>query len=112
MACNALYKNANNFNCYLTPPQAIALAQHLVQKAQLILDENLADAAVQLWNKGTAARSCTADSSKPARDRVKGPRSLRPVMLTATDSSGVPPTGRLTPNPFMDSIVNRRTPIV
>lgn len=52
VACNALYKNADNFNCYLTPSQAITLAQHLLQKAQLILDEKLEDTAVQVWNKG------------------------------------------------------------
>jgi hypothetical protein len=54
VACNALYKNADNFNCYLTPAQAMAFAQHLLQKAQLILDEGLEDTAVQVWNKGAA----------------------------------------------------------
>jgi hypothetical protein len=52
VACNALYKAEYNFNCYLTPAQAIALARTLLQKAQLILDEKLEDAAVHLWNKG------------------------------------------------------------
>ena len=54
VACNALYKNADNFNCYLTPTQAITLAQNLLQKAQIILDEGLEDTAVQMWNKGAA----------------------------------------------------------
>ena len=49
---NALYKAEGSFNCYLTPGQAIALARNLLAKAQLILDEGLEDAAVQLWNKG------------------------------------------------------------
>jgi hypothetical protein len=51
VACNALYKAEANFNCYLTPVQAIALARNLLQKAQLILDEKLEDAVVHLWNK-------------------------------------------------------------
>jgi hypothetical protein len=50
--CNALYKAEENFNCYLTAAQAIALAQNLLQKAQLILDEKLEDAVVHMWNKG------------------------------------------------------------
>jgi hypothetical protein len=52
VACNALYRATENFNCYLTAPQAIALARNLLQKAQLILDEGLEDAAVHMWNKG------------------------------------------------------------
>jgi hypothetical protein len=54
VACNALYKAAENFNCYLTAAQAIALARNLLQKAQLILDEKLDDAVVHMWNKGKA----------------------------------------------------------
>jgi hypothetical protein len=52
VACNALYKAEENFNCYLTPAQAISLARNLLQKAQLILDKNLEDAVVHMWNKG------------------------------------------------------------
>ncbi len=54
VVCNALYKAAGSFNCYLTPAQAIALARNLLQKAQLILDEELDDAIVHLWNKDEA----------------------------------------------------------
>jgi hypothetical protein len=54
VACNALYKAEENFNCYLTPAQAITLARNLLQKAQLILDKKLDDAVVHLWNKGEA----------------------------------------------------------
>ena len=50
--CNALYKKTENINCLLTPAQAIALARNLLQKAQLILDENLEEAAVHMWNQG------------------------------------------------------------
>ena len=30
VVCNALYKAEENFNCYLTPAQAIALARNLL----------------------------------------------------------------------------------
>lgn len=50
--CNALYKKEDNFNCKLTPSEAMELARHLLQKAQLILDMQLEDAAVHLWNTG------------------------------------------------------------
>jgi len=52
IVCNALFKTQDSVNCYLTPTQAMALAQHLLQKAQLILNEHLEDAVVQLWNTG------------------------------------------------------------
>jgi hypothetical protein len=54
VACNALYKAEENFNCYLTAAQAITLARNLLQKAQLNLDEKLEDAVVHVWNKGEA----------------------------------------------------------
>jgi hypothetical protein len=50
--CNAVYKTRSSFNCYLTPSQAIEHARHLLHKAQLILDNNITDAVVQVWNKG------------------------------------------------------------
>lgn len=50
--CNALYKTKDNVNALLNPSQAIELAQHLLQKAQLIIDNQLDDAAVHLWNQG------------------------------------------------------------
>ncbi|HJT77458.1 MAG TPA: hypothetical protein VJ739_09680 [Gemmataceae bacterium] len=50
--CNALYKRRENFNCYLTASQAIECARHLLEKAQLILDNGIDDAVVQVWNKG------------------------------------------------------------
>jgi hypothetical protein len=52
VACNALYKTKQNLNCYLTPTQAISLARHLLEKAQLLIDNEVEDAAVQLWNQG------------------------------------------------------------
>ena len=54
VSSNALYKPAENFNCYLTASQAVELARHLLQKAQLILDHDLEDAVVHLWNIGPA----------------------------------------------------------
>jgi|tagenome__1003787_1003787.scaffolds.fasta_scaffold19997832_1 hypothetical protein len=55
--CNALYKTKDSFNCYLTPSQALQLGQHLLEKTQFILDNNLEDAVIQLWNKGESNES-------------------------------------------------------
>lgn len=52
VTCNALYKTKDNLNCYLKPSQAITLARHLLAKAQVILDNNIEEAVVQLWNQG------------------------------------------------------------
>jgi hypothetical protein len=49
---NALYKTRKSFNCNLTPAQAIEFARHLLGKAQLILDNYIEDAVVQVWNGG------------------------------------------------------------
>ena len=57
VACNALYKTKDNFNCYLTPSQAISLARNLLSKAQIILDNDLEQTAVQLWNQGENTES-------------------------------------------------------
>jgi hypothetical protein len=48
--CNAVYISKKSLNCYLTPSQAIEFAQRLLQKAQLILDNDIEDAVVQVWN--------------------------------------------------------------
>ena len=51
--CNALYKTGNNFNGYLKASQAIEFAQHLLLKAQLILDHQAEDdKVVHVWNVG------------------------------------------------------------
>jgi hypothetical protein len=75
VTCNALYKTEENFNCYLTPTQAIALARNLLQKAQLILDEKLEDAVVHLWNQGKQKErlSCGLNKARkgPRKDRKK-----------------------------------------
>jgi hypothetical protein len=47
---NALHKTGQSFNCYLTASQAIEHARNLLQKAQLILDHDLEDAVVHVWN--------------------------------------------------------------
>ena len=49
---NALYKTRDNFNCYLTPIQAMNLAENLLMKARLIEQEGIDDAVVHLWNVG------------------------------------------------------------
>lgn len=80
VACNALYKNATSFNCYLTPVEAITLAQHLTQKAQLILDEGLVDAAIQLWNKGAASERLYCGLIKARKGPRKGTKKTPPGM--------------------------------
>lgn len=68
--CNALYKKSKSFNCYLTATQAIQHAQHLLQKAQLILDHGLEDAVVQVWNSGVNSEILSCGLT----ERRKGPR--------------------------------------
>jgi hypothetical protein len=50
--CNRLYKTNQSLNIYLKPADAIQLAGYLLEKAQEILDGNLNDKAVQLYNAG------------------------------------------------------------
>jgi hypothetical protein len=71
--CNMLSKTKESFNCYLIPSQAVGLARNLLQKAQLIVDEELKDAAVHLWNTGTENEYLRCGLNK-AR---KGPRRLK-----------------------------------
>ncbi|WP_144059883.1 hypothetical protein [Rhodopirellula sallentina] len=67
---NALYKTRDNINAQLTATQAIQLAQHLLQKAQIIIDNELSDATVHLWNQGSENETFYCGLTK-AR---KGPR--------------------------------------
>ncbi len=62
--CNAVYKKAGSLNCYLKTIQAIQLARNLLQKAQLILDEGLDDAVVQLWNAGPTSETLSCGIEK------------------------------------------------
>jgi len=50
--CNMLSKTSKSFNCYLKPVEAIALARHLLSKAQIILESDISDGVVHLWNVG------------------------------------------------------------
>jgi hypothetical protein len=52
VACNAMYKTAENLNCYLTASQAIEHARAMLAKAQLILDNDIEDAVVHVWSRG------------------------------------------------------------
>jgi hypothetical protein len=70
VTCNALSKTEKSFNCNLTVAQAIALARHLLQKAQIIIDAELEDAAVQVYNIGLNSERLSCGLT-PAR---KGPR--------------------------------------
>ena len=86
VACNALWKAKGNFNCYLTTAQAIALARNLLQKAQLILDHNLEDAVVHLWNVGEDNEKlhCGLNQArKGSRKRTKHPRPARPTAMVS-----------------------------
>lgn len=76
VTCNALYKAEENFNCYLTAPQAIELARNLLQKAQLILDEELTNAAVHLWNVGRDNEKLSCGLNKA---RIGPRRKSKPV---------------------------------
>ena len=46
VTCNALNKTATSFNCRLRPNEAIQLARNILQKAQLILEEDITDGTV------------------------------------------------------------------
>jgi hypothetical protein len=74
--CNALGKTTKSLNCRLTPIQAIEAARHLLQKAQLILDEGIEDAVVHVWNVGENSEVLhfgLYEARKGPR-RKKGPR--------------------------------------
>ncbi|MCE5267761.1 MAG: hypothetical protein LLG00_07735 [Planctomycetaceae bacterium] len=80
--CNALYKTARTFNCYLTASQAIEFARHLLAKAQLVLDNRIEDAAIQVWNtgqQGETIRLGLAKARKGGRRKISrpAPRSTR-----------------------------------
>lgn len=68
LKCNSLSKTEKSFNCKLTIPQAIRLATTILQKTQILIDEEIPDGAVKLWNIGSGNRSllCGLDpASKP-----------------------------------------------
>lgn len=48
---NAVYlpKSKNIINIYLTPEQALRAARNLLHKAEMLIANNVQDAAVQLW---------------------------------------------------------------
>lgn len=75
--CNALYKTRQNVNCLLTATQAIEFAQPLLQKAQLILDDQLEDAVVHVWNQGEQNEKLyvgvTAARKGPRRKKIPRP---------------------------------------
>ena len=85
VTCTGLDRSEGGFNCYLTPLQAISLAQDLFRKAKLIIDEKIDDALVHVWNKGKANRKlcCGLDAAQkdvagPAeKPNAKNPRTTR-----------------------------------
>jgi hypothetical protein len=48
--CNAVEMNSKYLSCHLYPSEAIELARNLLEKAKLIIDEGVEDAAVHLWS--------------------------------------------------------------
>jgi hypothetical protein len=48
--CSAVEVSSKYLSCHLSPSEAIALARNLLDKAKLIIDEDLEDAAVHLWS--------------------------------------------------------------
>jgi hypothetical protein len=72
--CNALSKTRKSVNVYLKPVQAIEFARHLLQKAQLVLQENIEDAVVQVWNVGEDNESLSIGltQARKGRRRKKG----------------------------------------
>ena len=74
VACNALYKTATSFNCYLTVSQALELSQNLLLKAQVILDAELEDAAVQVWNSGRTSMKLRCGLIEATKGRRKARR--------------------------------------
>lgn len=92
--CDALYKTAKSLNCHLTPTQAIEFARCLLQKAQLILENNIEDANVQVWTAGEHKKSLyfgltvasKAQQHKKASHRKKGPRRKKGSGAGSTDA--------------------------
>jgi hypothetical protein len=76
---NALYKTRQNFNCYLTPTQAIELARQLLAKAQIILDHGIEDTAVQVWNQGEHSERIYLGLTKARKGGRRKPKSPKPV---------------------------------
>jgi hypothetical protein len=71
--CNALSKTAKSVNCNLTPSQAEELAAYLLEKAKVIVENHIEDAAVQVWNVGVDSERLSIGLIK-AR---KGPRRIK-----------------------------------
>lgn len=78
VTCNALSKTKTSFNCNLTPSQAITLARHLLHKAQVILDESLEDAVVQLWNVGPDSERLSCGLTRVRKGARRKKKSVAP----------------------------------
>ena len=48
--CNAVEMRSKYLSCHLSPSEAIELARNLLDKAKVIIDKDLEDAAVELWS--------------------------------------------------------------
>ena len=76
--CNSLSKTKTSFNCYLTAPQAIALARNLLEKSQIILDHQINDAVVHVWNvrESSETLSCGLNKARKGAKRKKSGSSV------------------------------------
>jgi hypothetical protein len=85
VTCNALSKTEKSFNCNLTVAQAVALARHLLGKAQIIMDHGLDDAVVQLYNIGLDSERL---SCGPTRGRLGPRQQKKPAGSTPPEAAG------------------------
>jgi len=72
--CDSLNKTQKSFNCKMTVPQAVRLATAILQKVQILIDDNIQGGAVKFWNIGEQSKSlaCGLDpASKGGKRRKK-----------------------------------------
>jgi hypothetical protein len=69
--CNFLSKTSKSFNCKLTVPQAIKLATSILSRAQILIDEEIPEGAVKLWNvgEGNGSLLCGMDPASKSTNR-------------------------------------------
>jgi hypothetical protein len=86
--CNALSKTGKSFNCYLKPGEAIEFARHLLTKAQLILDNQIEDGVVHVWNVGGDSESVSFGLNT-ARKVLRRKKHTGPADAEATEDESV-----------------------
>lgn len=74
--CNALSKTPKSFNCNLLPQDAIQLADNLRKLAQVVIDNEIIDAAVQIYNIGESSETLSLGLIKARKGPKKKIRML------------------------------------